>query len=53
MPGYSGRPLAARLGVVAGQRVLLVDAAPITDHAAAMTDVWSGLELVRRPPVRA
>jgi hypothetical protein len=28
VPGYSGRPLAAKLGLAAGQRVLLVDAPP-------------------------
>jgi hypothetical protein len=44
--GYSGKPLVAKLGLEAEQRVALIDAPP--GFAAALEPVPAGVEFVRR-----
>jgi hypothetical protein len=63
--GYSGTPLAKKLGIMEGSRVLLVGApddyesllAPlplgfVDIKVCAVSDVWSGLKIVVRKELR-
>ena len=64
--GYSGTPLAKKLGITAGCKVLCIDAPvgyrslldPIPDgvtftsRAGAVSEVWSGLKVVVRRELR-
>jgi hypothetical protein len=49
--GYSGTPLAKKLGIRAGARLFV--RAPPGNYAQLVDDTWSGLKLVVRKAARA
>lgn len=50
MAGYSGTPLAKRLGIKQGARVLLLSAPGgfVDNKSCAVDEIWSGLRFVVR-----